>query len=138
MFEDIHALRKRSNEFVKNIDKHETTAIKMSEDDLIRLNHKQLQASTLADGKPITPLYSPAYAKKKGYDKPDLFDTGKMYRLMEVSTKSKSWSIDSLAEYTKYLKSYGKIFGIAPKNRPKATESAVKSFRKLWIMLVTK
>lgn len=139
MFESIHALRKRSDKFVKDINKHKIAAIKTSEKVLVKLNQEQFQASKLATGKKFTPLYSDPYAKRKGYSKPDLFVTGNMYDKMEVETKSDgSYEIDSTASYTKYLLWYGKIFGIMPANIPKASKALVLAMQKLWFSLVVK
>jgi len=140
MFEYIHKLRKRSNEFVKKLNEHQAEAIDESKEELIKINQKQLQASTLADGKAITPLYSLAYAKKKGYSNPDLYDTGEMYRQMDVITDETkgSYFITSFAKHTKYLYRYGKIFGIAPKNLPVAANSTVERLKRLWYVLVVK
>ncbi|MBC8321140.1 MAG: hypothetical protein H8E34_10490 [Bacteroidetes bacterium] len=136
--EGIHELRKRSNEFVQNINLHVAEVIEESKE-LIKLNQEQLQESKLTTGQSITPLYSPAYAKRKGYKKPDGYLTGEMYRDMDIfaNENNNTWFITSFANHTKYfVERYGKVFGITKANQPKAQKIAVPKLRKLYQRLV--
>jgi len=45
----------------------------------IEQNIEQLKASKKADGSNITPLYADSTQQRKGYSKPDLFETGEFY-----------------------------------------------------------
>lgn len=142
MFESIHALRKRSNAFVKDVKLHSADVIEASNKGLVKINQDQLQDSKLATGKSITPLYSNPYAKKKGFEEPDLFVTGGMYNEMDVivNENDNTYFITSFAAWTKYLiKMYGNdIFGIMPKNISKALKLTIPKLSKLWYRLVVK
>ena len=140
MFENVHSLRKRSNEFVRNINLHKATAIETNDRELVKINQDQLQSSKLADDKDITPLYSQPYARKKGYSKPDLYVNGYMYSEMQttVNENDDTHEIVSFAPYTKYLYRYGKIFGIAPSNFVRARKLTLTTLKGLWNSLVVK
>jgi hypothetical protein len=112
-------LTKRSNDFVKNIDK---TIIDVCTDNpyLIDLNKKQLKQSKLKTGGQILPLYSRQYAMFKGFEKPDLRLSGDFYGAMFLKVTPKEYTISSLDPKT--LKLEGRyspdIFGISKENEP--------------------
>ena len=121
----IHQLRLRSDKFVANLDDHIASSIEHNEK-LLQLNKGQLKASKTAKGGDLvnfntgSPFYSPAYAKFKGYNKPDLFLTGTFYREMDIlMSNTKDWFITSFAQVTGNLRTmYGnEIFGIQDKKK---------------------
>jgi len=83
---DLGELRKRSEAFVRDMDVWIANAISDNEELLVKLNQKQMLASQLSTGKPIKPLYSKPYAKKKGFSKPNLKGTGDFQGEMFIST----------------------------------------------------
>jgi len=139
MFEWIHETRKKSNAFVRDLDLHIADVIEDSKETIIKLNQKQLQESKLATGQSITPLYSAAYAKRKGYNKPDGYLTGEMYREMDVITNesAKTYGVVSFAEHTRFfVDRYKEVFGVMPTNRPTAQSVAVPKLLRLYERLV--
>ncbi len=54
---------------------------------LIKAQRAQMLSSTLSTDEPILPLYSPAYAKKKGFTRPDLFLTGTMQEEIVIDVR---------------------------------------------------
>jgi len=137
----IHNLRKKSNAFVANLDLHVVSIIEHNEK-LLQLNKAQLQASKTAKGGDLintltgSPFYSPAYGKKKGYTKPDLFVSGAFYRDMDILLKgSNEWFITSFSRVTKYLtEMYDDIFGI--QNKKKAQKITTDELRNKYKRLV--
>lgn len=139
MFENLHQLRKRSNSFVAQINVYKSLAIQESEKELIKLNQKQLQASQTLTGSAITPLYSPAYAKKKGYKKPDGYLSGDMYKEMfvDVNENDDTFSMFSEMPYTKYFGGrYGDVFGIGDSSKSLAQSTVMKRFSDKYNKLV--
>jgi len=133
---DFIKLGKRAERFNIDIKFHEAMAVQNSEQTLVDLNRKQMMQSKTAKGEKITPKYSPNYAAKKGKSNPDLFVTGDFQGEMFLSTNenegiffisSFDWKIGILvAKYT------DNIFGIMPKNEPKATKEASKELLKIY------
>jgi hypothetical protein len=74
----------------------------------------QMLASKKADGSPILPLYSPKYAKQKGFQEPNLKLTGAFQDNIIVDVKTDIFQIDSTDDKSTKLKSkYGEdIFGL--------------------------
>ena len=141
MFERIHQLRKNSESFVNQLNVHKAESIEESEKELISLNQKQLQASEDLTGSPLKPLYSPAYAEKKGYKKPDGYLSGDMYKEMFVDANENddSFSIFSFKKYTKYFNGrYGDVFGIGDKSVKEATRLVLNNLRNKYNKLVLK
>lgn len=138
MFENIHNLRKRSNQFVANLPVFVAEAIEGSKE-LVDINQSQLQQSKTAKGQSITPLYSTAYARKKGYNKPDGFLTGQMYREMfvDANENNNTFQITSFAPHTNHFAGrYGEVFGIAPSNTKKAQGYVIPRLRQKYINFV--
>jgi len=132
MFEKLHQLRKKSNVFVANMPIHIAEAIEQSEKELIKLNQKQLRASKDVADKPITPTYSAAYARRKGYRKPDGYLSGQMYREMfvDANENDNSFSMFSFADHTKYFANrYGDVFGIGDSSKITAQKFVMNKFR---------
>jgi len=136
---NIHKLRERSNVFVKNLNLHVAEIIESSAPGIVKLNQKQLKESKLTTGQSITPLYSPAYAKRKGYKKPDGYLSGEMYREMDVfaNENNNSWFVTSFADHTKYfVDRYKKVFGLTKENQFKAQKITIPKLRRLYERLV--
>ena len=120
----IHELRKRSNQFVQDLDKHIAIVVEHNKE-LIELNQKQLQQSKTAKGGALinnrtgSANLSPAYAKRKGKKKPDLFDTGAMYKNMDLFLPSPDeYLILSGVDHFKFLREqYEDAFGVGDKNK---------------------
>ena len=117
----INELKKRSNKFVANIDVHVADVVE-NNPKLLDINRAQLRDSKTALGGALvnsitgSELYSPGWARYKGYNVPDLFDTGNFYRAMTIDREAR---IFSEVDYTKHLiKMYGfDIFGIGDKEK---------------------
>ena len=122
--EQIHQLRKRSNQFVQDLEKHISDVIEHNEK-LLQLNKAQLKASKNAKGGPLVNLktgsanLSPAYAKRKGKRKPDWFDTGATFREMDILVNEPDeYFITSYTDYTRHLvEMYLDGFGINDKKK---------------------
>jgi len=118
----IQQLRKRSNEFVANLNNHIADVVNFNED-LEQLNRDQLKDNRLADDKPITPDYSPLYADYKrtfypssyGDGRVNLFLTGELHRRLEIRTRGQEYLITTDVPYAlKLARKYGNYTGIAP------------------------
>ena len=125
--EAIHQLRKRSNAFIANLDRHIGDVIEHNEK-LLQLNKAQLKAHKNAKGGALINLktgsanLSPAYAKRKRKSKPDWFDTGETFRQMDLLfNEPNEWFITSYTDYTKHLvENYADGFGIHDKKKAQA------------------
>ena len=123
----VSKLKKRSNSFVANLDKHIGDIVEHNEK-LLQLNKAQLKASKDAKGGALvnnltgSANLSPAYAKRKRKTKPDIFDTGATFREMDlIFNEPKEYLITSYTDYTKHLVTmYNNLFGIQDKNKAKA------------------
>ena len=134
---NIHKLRKRSNDFVQNLNLHVATVIESSSSTIVKLNQKQLKESKLTTGQSITPLYSPAYAKRKGTRKPDGFLSGEMYREMDTIARDNDWFVTSFADHTKFfVDRYKKVFGLTKENQKQAQKVTIPKMRQLYNKLV--
>jgi len=121
----ISQLRKRSNQFRVNLDLHIGNVVDHNEK-LLQLNKAQLKSSQTSKGTALinsltgSATYSPAYAKFKGYRKPDLFLTGKFYKEMDILfNEPNKYLMTSYVPYTKHLITmYGELlFGIRDRNK---------------------
>jgi hypothetical protein len=116
----ISQLRKNSNQIVANLNTIIATLIEDNDKKLIELNQQQLKNNKNADGKKITPDYSAAYARKKGYKKVDGYLSGEMYQAMDavVDENQYTYNLTSFSESAGFFAwRYGNIvFGISPKN----------------------
>lgn len=136
---NVHELRKRSNAFVRDIDLHVAAVIESSSSIIVKLNQKQLKESKLTTGQSITPLYSSAYAKRKGYKKPDGYLSGEMYREMDTiaNETNNTWFVTSFADHTRYfVDRYKKVFGLTKENQKNAQKVTVPKLKRLYEKLV--
>jgi len=139
----ISELRSRSNAFAANIDSHIAEVVEHNER-LLQLNKGQLKASKNAKGGALvnnltgSASLSPAYAKRKGKSKPDIFDTGATFRDMDLLfNEPKEYVITSYTEYTPHLQDmYNDLFGI--QDSKKAYAITTPMLRTLYQRLVLK
>jgi hypothetical protein len=114
---------------------HIAEAIQQSEKRLITLNQKQLRSSKDVADRPLAPTYSAAYARRKGYKKPDGFLSGEMYGEMfvDVNENNNTFSMFSFAPHTKYFAGrYGEVFGINKASNPQAQKTVVLNFNRIY------
>ena len=141
----IQELRKRSNDFVANLDNHIASVVNFNIE-LEELNRKQLRESKLATDQAITPPYKRRYAMWKQHYYPssytgkvNLFLTGDFYESLEIRARAGEYSITSEVEYARDLAiKYGQITGIAPSNQAKAQEITAKLLAEKFKTLVLK
>ena len=69
-------IAKMANKIATNLEKVNDANVEAQFPAMIRDNWKQLDEGRKNDDNPITPFYSPGYAKKKGFSIPDLKVTG--------------------------------------------------------------
>jgi len=134
---NIGELRIRSNAFVRNMDLWIAKAVQDNKKPIVDLNIEQMHSSKLSTGQPISPPYSDAYAKKKGFSKPNLKLKGNFQGKMRLKTNKSIYSIDSSDFKSNFLSSprteknkagYGKdIFGLMKKNKKTASKPVSKS-----------
>lgn len=139
---DVSGLRKRSNAFVGELKVWSAIAISDNEKLIVNANRKQMLSSNLSTGKQILPLYSKAYAKKKGLSKPNLFLSGEFQKEMFLQTNENKGThfISSYGSPTPYLiKMYGDdIFGIPVKNKNEISNACEQRLFKLYELNVLK
>jgi hypothetical protein len=140
----ISELRKRSNQFVAQLDSHIAEIVNFNEK-LEELNREQLRQSKLANDQPITPGYRRGYALWKQYFYPssygdgkvNLFLTGRLYKSLEIRAKGKEYSISTDIPYAVELfDKYGDFLGIAPSSLEKAQSIVVPELQDKYKKLV--
>jgi len=72
----LQLMKKCAVDIAQNIERVNQDAIEAAVPKMIRANWDQLDQGKTNNDEPITPFYSPNYAKKKGFSIPDLKDTG--------------------------------------------------------------
>ena len=105
-----------------------------NEKEMVNMNRVQMFNSTAADDRPLVHIstgsakLTKAYAKKTGKTKPNLFASGdfqnKMFMFMPNEKEYFIASKDYKSGYLEKAYSWGQetIFGVSPKNQPKAKE----------------
>jgi hypothetical protein len=124
----IVEIAKKSNQYIAKLNDNIVRVIEANDQKMIDLNRRQMIGHTDAIDKPLihsktgSAKLSKAYAKRKGKDRPDLLDTGAFHDGMSfIMPSAKEYFIGSKDSKTTFLaKNYGSIFGISPKNQPKA------------------
>lgn len=125
----IHEIRVRSNRYVANLQANIISVLesKPVSEKLITLNQEQFLKSRNALGQPLVnrstgkTTLTPAYARKTGKTKPNLFEKGIFQDSMFMFVPNdKEYFIN--AKRRLYLSGNygGSIFGVAPNNEPKA------------------
>lgn len=130
----LSELRKRSNQFTKNLQKIIADIVDYNEE-LEQLNKDQLEAGKDAKDQNIRPSYNPGYAIWKRRNYPESFAghvnlklTGDLYKNMDIRYRGGEYDIMSLVPYAgRLVDKYGEsIFGIAPSNQDKAKAITTK------------
>jgi hypothetical protein len=89
-------------------------SINDNKNDIIKAQQEQLSTGTRGDGKKIKPDYSPNTAAKKGFKTPNLFDTGDMYKGLDIIVgvpNDKEYTMFSDVDYfPKLNETYDKAF----------------------------
>lgn len=104
--------------------------IESNEKVMLDINKSQMLSSLDAKDRPLihartkSANLSRVYAKRKGKSKPNLFDTGEFQGGMILTMPTeKDYIITSDDEKVNILiGNYGSIFGISPKNQPRAKQ----------------
>lgn len=121
MFE---SMLKYSKNIAQNIRKVNDKAIEDELPSMIRRNWDQLDQGKKNDDNPITPFYTPSYAKKKGFSIPDLKVTGDFRNSFDIDYRGDSlaWGAsDRKAPFL--LDKYGDdILGLTQDNADKSFE----------------
>ena len=125
-----------------NVDLLVAEAVDNKETDLVKLNQKQMLAHKLSNDKDFVnsktgkKKLSSAYAKRSGKTYPNLYVDGTFQSEMflEVNENDKTFFLGSFWSKTKYLTGQytEKIFGISPKNRPKAQRISLKELSRIY------
>ena len=140
----LSELRKRSNQFVKNLPKIIGDVIDYNED-LEQLNKDQLEAGKLSNDQSIRPSYNPGYAIWKKNNYPQSFAghvnlklDGNLYNNLEIRVRGNDYELFSNVPYAARLsdKYSDKIFGIAPSNQNKAKAITTKLIAEQYKRLV--
>ena len=140
----IQELRKRSNEFVANLNGHIAEVVN-GNDELEQLNRDQLRDNRLADGRNISRPYSPMYADWKrtfypqsyGDGRVNLFLTGELYRTLNIQARGSEYLVLTPVPYALSLMAkYGDFAGIAPDNQGKAQTITTRLLREKYQTMV--
>lgn len=126
----ILEIQKRSNQYMAAFKDNVIRVIESNENIMLNMNKSQMLASLDAQDKPLihkrtgSDKLSRAYAKRKGKSKPNLFDRGDFQAGMIFTMPTeKDYIITSDDTKVNFLVgNYGSIFGVSPKNQPKAKE----------------
>lgn len=112
---------KASSELAKKLKPTFIKSIKESSGEMLDLSDEQLDKSILNTGQSITPKYTPNYAKKKGFNSPDLKVTGDYRKSKYVDVTDKGLFFSATDYKTPFLESrYGKdINGLTKENTNK-------------------
>lgn len=124
----ILEIQKKSNQYLASFKDNVIRVIEANENIMLNMNKSQMLGSSDAQDKPLihsitkSPYLSKAYAKRTGKSKPDLFHKGSFQGGMFFTMPTeKEYIISSDDEKVNFLQgNYGKIFGVSPKNQPKA------------------
>lgn len=141
---DLTKLARNAQAWNDNEDAEIQQAIKDSEKELTKLNRGQLLKSKDSKDKALThkstgkTTLTPAYARKTGKRKPNLFLEGKFQSSIFLTVGIKEHSFGATDFKTPFLtNNYGQIFGIAPSNEARETKIASQNYlnnyqRKVW------
>lgn len=142
---DITKLASAAQAWNNNEDAEIAQAIRDSEKELTKLNRSQLLKSKDSADKPLThkstgkTRLTPAYAKKTGKKKPNLFLEGKFQKSIFLTVGTKEHFFNATDFKTPFLtNNYGEIFGIAPSNENKESTIVSKKYLNNYINKVWK
>lgn len=135
MASKIHELRLRSNAYVRNLQANITNVLESNpvNEQLIILNQEQFLKSRNVLGQPLVnkstgkTTLTPAYARRTGKTKPNLFEKGIFQDSMFMFVPNDREYLIGAKERQYLNGNYGgSIFGIAPSNQPKAKRITTK------------
>lgn len=114
-------LLKYTTTIASNLERVNSIEIAKSTGKMVKANIDQLDQGKKNDNNPITPFYSDAYAKKKGFQIPDLKDTGDFHNGIFVDYTQRGLNFDSRDYKTDILteKYTVDIFGLTQENATK-------------------
>lgn len=123
-------IQKKSNQYLAQFKENVIRVIESNEGEMINMNRRQMLKSIDALDRPLihsrtkSAYLSPAYAKRKGKNRPDLYDKGEFQSGMFMTLPTeKEYIISSDDTKVNFLQeNYGMIFGVAPSNQKKAQE----------------
>ena len=124
----LHDFATRHHKFTESIEGRLVNIVDGNQD-LLNLNREQLKDEhKTSKDVPISPKYSYLYAKKKGFNTPDLFVSGDMFKSMTIEATEKDYTIMGETDYTtKLIEQYGgEIFGIAKTKQKTAKRITTK------------
>jgi len=124
----IVEIAKRSNQYMNQFTANIVRVIEDNADKMLDFNRSQMINSKDADDSNLvhkstnSAKLTRVYAKKTGKTKPDLLLSGSFQDKMTfIMQDENEYFISSKDFKTEYLaENYGKIFGVSPKNQPKA------------------
>lgn len=134
----IKELRKRSNRFVSQFDKHSADAVKSNGDFIVALNRSQMEQGLTSKDVGIYPGYrSKYYAFKKAnmgskapMGTPDLKLTGSFHAKMYLRVVKPEYEISSRDKKTTMLEdNYPDIFGLTPESIKKAQAVVIQALQ---------
>lgn len=126
MISRILDISAKSKQYMANFTAHVVEIVEKGK--TVDFNRVQMLGSTDAEDKPLTHAktksvnLSKAYAKRTGKTRPNLWLNGDFQSQMFLTMPNeKEYFITSKDYKTKWLaENYGQIFGVSPKNQPKA------------------
>lgn len=119
----IIGIQKRSSQYVKKLADNVIKVVESNSETMIDMNRSNMLSSLTANDTPLMPSpLSKQYAKRTGKTRPNLFLTGDFQEGMFLTMPTeKEYIITSDDPKVNFLtERYGKIFGVSPKNQPKA------------------
>lgn len=130
----IAEIRAKSNQFVANLDVFIADAIEEVNQSLTDLNREQMLDSLRSDDRAITPEYSPKYAKRKGFEFPNLYDKGDFQSDMFLVNDGREFFITSADSKNPMLieKYSDKIFGIPKSKQSIAQNISLSSLARIY------
>jgi len=128
-------IQKKSNQYMAAFKDNVIRVIESNEKIMLNMNKSQMLGSfdamdkSLIHSRTKSEYLSKPYARRKGKSKPNLFDRGDFQGGMFMTMPTeKDYIITSDDPKVNFLiGNYGSIFGVSPKNQPKAKEVNDKS-----------
>ena len=123
----IKELAKRSNDFINSLEIQIEQTIEEADQQLADISRGQLMSSMGSDGNPLKnnktglTTLSPAYARKTGKKRPNIFLKGEYQSEMFTSSNGKSYFQSSNDRKNKFLQNnFDNLHGIAKQNQNQA------------------
>jgi hypothetical protein len=138
----IHAIAKNAKRINQNIRLLVAEAVENVEKPLVNINRSQMLRHKLSDGRDFVntrtgkKTLSKAYARRTNKRYPNLYESGTFQKNMflDVNENNLTMQFSSYWDKTNYLEDQYtlKIWGIMPKNIPKARKIAVKELFRIY------